>query len=122
MRSGLLYLMLVMVFVLMVLVFFSTFPVRNEVVVIIPRAVSHMPYQSNYQPSWLKLVLGFNNTVRWVNLDDHMHTVTGYNNTFSSPELNLYDTYVYTFTKTGIYRYRCPPHPWMEGVITVVEE
>ena len=93
---------------------------HGPVTVIIPRAVSHLPYSSNYWPSTITVVLGINNTVKWINLDDHMHTVTAIDWSFHSGELNLYDSFVFMFTEPGEYRYRCLPHPWMEGVVKVV--
>lgn len=93
----------------------------GEAVVIIPKSVSHMPYGSTFWPSTIKVVIGINNTVRWVNMDDHMHTVTAIDWSFYSDELNLYDEFVYTFTRAGVYKYRCLPHPWMVGVVEVYE-
>ena len=94
---------------------------RREVVIVIPKAVSHMPYSSTFWPSSVKVVIGVNNTVRWVNMDDHMHTVTAMDWEFNSGELNLYDDFTYVFTKAGRYRYRCLPHPWMVSVVEVYE-
>jgi len=91
----------------------------GEVVVVIPKAVSHMPYSSNFWPSYIRVVIGVNNTVKWVNLDDHMHTATALDWSFHSGELNLYDTFTFIFTQKGTYRYRCLPHPWMEGIVEV---
>jgi len=92
---------------------------RGVVVVIIPRAVSHMPYNSNFWPAYIKVFIGVNNTIKWVNLDDHMHTVTEVDWSFHSGELNLYNTFTLKFTQKGTYRYKCLPHPWMEGIIKV---
>ncbi len=92
----------------------------SEVVIIIPKAVSHMPYNSNFWPSRVKVTIGVNNTVKWINLDDHIHTVTSVNWLFHSEELNLYDVFIYVFHEKGVYRYMCLPHPWMEAVVEVV--
>lgn len=93
----------------------------GEVVIVIPRAVSHMPYGMNFWPSTVRLVLGVNSTVRWINLDDHVHTVTSSDWSFHSGELNLYGSFVYRFTEPGEYSYVCLPHPWMQGVVVVRE-
>ncbi|HIQ29678.1 MAG TPA: amicyanin [Candidatus Caldiarchaeum subterraneum] len=95
---------------------------QSTVVIIIPRGVGHLPYSHSFLPSYITVVIGVNNTVTWINLDDHMHTVTAYNWSFSSPELNMYDSFTFTFTEEGEYRYRCLPHPWMEGVVKVVKK
>ncbi len=93
----------------------------GEVVIVMPKAVSHMPYSMNFWPSTVRVVLGVNSTVRWINLDDHMHTVTSTDWTFHSGELNLYDSYAYTFRSPGEYAYVCLPHPWMQGIVVVDE-
>ncbi|MDJ0269503.1 MAG: hypothetical protein NXY59_02950 [Aigarchaeota archaeon] len=91
------------------------------VVVTIPRGVAHLPYIANYWPPTIKVVIGINNSVKWINMDDHMHTVTSDNWSFHSGELNLYDSFIYTFTKPGVYGYSCMPHPWMRGYVEVRE-
>jgi plastocyanin len=93
----------------------------GEVVILIPRAVSHMPYGMNFWPSTVRVVLGVNSTVRWINLDDHVHTVTSSDWSFHSGELNLYDSFAYTFRSPGKYVYFCLPHPWMQGIVMVDE-
>jgi len=93
----------------------------GEVVIVMPRAVSHMPYGMNFYPSAVRVVLGVNSTVRWINLDDHMHTVTSSDWSFHSGELNLYDSFTYSFRSPGEYVYFCLPHPWMQGVVVVDE-
>ena len=93
----------------------------GEVVIVIPKSVSHMPYGMNFWPSTVRVVIGVNNTVRWINLDDHMHTVTSSDWSFHSGELNLYSSFVYRFAEPGEYPYVCLPHPWMQGVVVVHE-
>ena len=93
----------------------------GEVVILIPRAVSHMPYGMNFWPSTVRVVLGVNSTVRWINLDDHVHTVTSSDWGFHSGELNLYDSFAYTFRSPGKHVYFCLPHPWMQGIVVVDE-
>ncbi|HIH93723.1 TPA: cupredoxin family copper-binding protein [Methanosarcina acetivorans] len=56
-------------------------------------------------------------TVRWTNLDLFTHTVTGPD--FSSGTLRDGDSYEFTFTREGTYRYYCSIHASMEGVVTV---
>ena len=109
---------------LIVLAILTQYSSRHEavVVVVIPRSVSHLPYSSNYWPSSIKVVIGINNTVKWINLDDHMHTVTETSWRFYSRELNMYDSFVMVFTEEGEYRYVCLPHPWMQGVVKVVKK
>ncbi len=42
--------------------------------------------------------------------------------TFSSPVLSHADKFSFTFTKSGTYKYYCPLHPYMTGVIEVVPQ
>lgn len=56
-------------------------------------------------------------TVRWTNLDLFTHTVTGPD--FSSGTLRDGDSYEFTFTREGTYRYYCSIHASMEGVVIV---
>ncbi|AKB32282.1 Copper binding protein, plastocyanin/azurin family [Methanosarcina siciliae HI350] len=56
-------------------------------------------------------------TVRWTNLDLFTHKVTGPD--FSSGTLRDGDSYGFTFTREGTYRYYCSIHASMEGVVIV---
>ncbi len=60
-------------------------------------------------------------TVRWVNEDRALHTVTseGSGGPLASEELGRGDTYEYTFRKPGRYDYYCVVHPFMKSGITV---
>ena len=60
-------------------------------------------------------------TVRWVNEDRALHTVTseGSGGPLASEELGRGDTYEYTFREPGQYDYYCVVHPFMKSGITV---
>jgi plastocyanin len=58
-------------------------------------------------------------TVTWKNLDDDPHTATADDKTFDSKGLAQGDTFSFTFTKPGTYRYHCSVHPFMKATITV---
>jgi len=80
------------------------------------------PQQENfYVPKDIRVIMGVNNTVIWVNREvlDVAHTVTHDNRVFDSglfgPGLN----WSYTFREVGVYRYHCIPHPWMRGSVAV---
>lgn len=82
-------------------------------------------------------VLGISNRVVWTNEDTVAHTVTsddGYvdkiNGAFDSLKqkerlkggyLLEGQTFDFTFTRAGEYRYHCEPHPHMQGLIEIVE-
>lgn len=79
-----------------------------------------------YSPRDLTVPVG--TTVRWVNGDAMVHTVTSgttdasvgtADGRFDSGFLNPGDSFTFTFTFAGTYDYFCLPHPWMTGTITV---
>ena len=57
--------------------------------------------------------------VRWVNKDSVAHTVTGSHGGPDSPALEKDKEYAYTFNETGVFDYRCKPHPVMQGAVQV---
>jgi plastocyanin len=89
-----------------------------------------------YTPAQITILAG--TTVTWTNRDADGHTVTEGNpnapkqptaRTFDSSNeqtggaykmLGKGDTYSFTFTQAGTYRYYCIPHPYMIGTIVVV--
>lgn len=75
----------------------------------------------SYSPERVTVVLGFNNTIKWINQDISSHTITDDDGGFTSPLLNPGASWSYTFREPGTYRYHCNPHPWMKGVIEVVK-
>jgi plastocyanin len=75
-----------------------------------------------YTPADITVVIGVNNTVKWTNNDNMPHTVTASDGSFDSGNLNPGATYIYTFTKAGVYHYTCTYHSWMHGTVTVVTE
>ncbi len=75
-----------------------------------------------YTPTDITVVIGVNNTVKWTNNDNMPHTVTASDGSFDSGNMNAGATYLYTFTKPGVYHYVCTYHNWMHGTVTVVSE
>ncbi len=75
-----------------------------------------------HTPTDITVVIGINNTVKWTNNDNMPHTVTSSDGSFDSGNLNPSATYVYTFTKAGVYHYTCTYHNWMHGTVTVLTE
>ena len=59
--------------------------------------------------------------VTWVNKDEEPHTVTSVNKDvpFKSAGLDTDDTFSFTFTKPGTYKYFCSVHPHMVATIVV---
>jgi plastocyanin len=65
------------------------------------------------------LVVKPGTTIVFINDDDEPHTVTARDNTFDSKGLDTNDKYTRTFTETGVIKYFCTIHPYMQGVIEV---
>jgi plastocyanin len=65
------------------------------------------------------IVIRAGQAIRWTNLDVEIHTVTADNLSFTSPRMNLGDTFTMTFMQPGTYPYFCEPHPFMHGTVEV---
>jgi len=80
----------------------------------------------NFSPAKIRVVVGVNNTIVWVNNDPIQHTVTSTSvpsgaSSFDSNTFNEGQTYELTLTVPGTYKYDCTLHPsWMTGEIVVV--
>lgn len=102
-------------------------PTGKSSTVIIPDGAST---GMNYTPKVIKVAVGVNSTVRWVNQDAVLHSVAadnaddpsfyaathGENLTFIQPG----ESFEYTFTKPGMYDYHGEPGPWMQGTVLVI--
>lgn len=76
----------------------------------------------DFQPHNIKVKVG--TTVTWTNEDDARHDVTPdeVSDDFTGSELlEKGESYSFTFTKSGTYSYNCSPHPYMKGVVEVIE-
>ena len=69
-----------------------------------------------FTPAELNLKVG--DTVTWTNHDDIPHTVVSAGK-FRSKALDTNDSFTFTFTAAGEYRYFCSLHPHMTGMIKV---
>ena len=96
-------------------------------IVLIPYGV-YSNQKLNFEPANLKIVIGINNTVRWVNKDYTLHTISAVTSptnasSFHSTPVFQGGSFEYTFTVPGTYEYYCPWHPgWMRGTVTVVQQ
>ena len=72
-----------------------------------------------YLPGPIKVPPG--TTVRWVNEDRALHTVTseGPGGPLESEELGRGDAYEHTFREPGRYDYYCVVHPFVKSGVTV---
>ena len=69
-----------------------------------------------FSPATLKVKVG--DTVTWTNHDDIPHTVVSAGK-FRSKAMATDNTFSFTFTSAGEYKYFCSLHPHMTGTITV---
>jgi plastocyanin len=71
-----------------------------------------------YQPAALTVAEG--DTVTWTNSDHAPHTVTSEGSgPLDSPNMQMGDTWSFTFTQAGTYPYYCVIHPDMQGSVEV---
>jgi len=87
----------------------------------------------NFEPKSARGIIGLSNQIAWTNEDIFAHTVTSdapayvdqINGKFDSLVRGSLimpgETFEFTFTKVGTYRYHCEPHPWMKGTIEIIE-
>jgi amicyanin len=69
-----------------------------------------------FTPPELKVKVG--DTVTWTNHDDIPHTVVSAGK-FRAKTMDTDDTFSFTFTAAGDYKYFCSLHPHMTGMIKV---
>jgi plastocyanin len=137
-RSSILIIILVFG-ILFSLLYFSALPttIPRVVTVVIPEgSSSESSEHNNFEPSVITVVIGVNNTVRWINEDTVPSTVLASSdgdpdflrateekrnsdNPFLMPNG---DTFEYTFTKEGRFDYHSEPHPWKQGAVIVLPQ
>ena len=69
-----------------------------------------------FTPPELKVKVG--DTVTWTNHDDIPHTVVSAGK-YRSKTMDTDDSFTFTFTAAGDYKYFCSLHPHMTGMIKV---
>lgn len=90
------------------------------------------PGQSeSFIPKILRVLVGVNSTVFWINDDRALHTVTDGSLAGESPDpvffarANMENilaperSFTFSFTQPGVYEYYCFPHPWMRARVLV---
>ena len=108
--------------------------------IIIPKDSEDQSSGKNYQPDRFVVILGVNNTVRWINEADVGNTVVadnyddpgfanatkseseGYTHLKLTNFLNPGKSFTYTFTKIGYFGFHGEPHPWLHGMVLVLPE
>ena len=94
---------------------------RNTIIVI----PNDPDQQSNFEPSAIKVVLGMNSTVTFVNQDGVSHRLVVEHNSADQVAFQKYvfvpshDSFVYNFTDTGGFWYSDRDMSWMRGYVEV---
>ncbi|MDA4117685.1 MAG: plastocyanin/azurin family copper-binding protein [Thaumarchaeota archaeon] len=97
----------------------------NTTLIIIPKGIADNQSE-NYVPSNVRVKVGVNNSVTWINQDNlSQHTVVMTTIPNGGTQVDLIlgtnETYTVKFTVPGVYDYYCMWHPgWMKGTITVM--
>jgi plastocyanin len=71
----------------------------------------------SFAPSQLEITAG--TAVRWTNQDDIPHNIVADDKSFKSKVLDTNDSFTYTFTQPGTYKYFCGLHPKMTATVVV---
>ena len=66
-----------------------------------------------------QLVVAAGATVRWVNRDEEIHTVSSDEGLFPAAVLDGEQQFSYRFEKPGTFAVHCALHPQMKGVVVV---
>ena len=96
----------------------------NRALVFIPYDPDPSLQQITFEPSIIKVILGVNNTVRWVSEDAVIHRLVG---DFSNPIdferpifIYLDSPFEHTFTEAGEFQYVDRDREWMRGIVLVL--
>lgn len=87
--------------------------------IIIPVNSSLKSNGFTFTPSLVKVVIGTNNTVRWINMDSVTNDITSSFVSFRSGAIESGYAWTHTFDKSGIYHYYSVIHPWLKGIVIV---
>src|SRR6185312_13417074 len=74
-----------------------------------------------FSPSTVKVIIGVNNTVEWINMDGVMNDITSDTGSFKTTLISHGHAWEHLFDKTGTYQYHSAIHPWLKGTVIVVE-
>lgn len=91
-----------------------------EGLVMIEKNASNPLSGKSYFPENSTVVIGWNNTVSWINQDVTPSSVTSNWNLFDSGTILPGANWQHDFECAGNYGYHSDPHPWMKGWIRVL--
>ena len=91
---------------------FSITPTR---VTILPGTMNN----SELFPKQLDVIIGYNNTIKWTNLDDTVYFISSDYGEFETGLIKPNETASFTIYNPGTYGYYAKP--WLTGTVTVLE-
>jgi plastocyanin len=91
-----------------------------EGLIVIEKNASDPSSDKSYSPRNSTVVIGWNNTISWINRDDYPSSVTSDWNLFDSGMILSGNDWKHNFDCAGNYGYHSEPHPWMKGWIRVL--
>jgi plastocyanin len=111
-------------------------PQKQVSIVVIPKDAGNPILEKNFEPKTIKVVIGINNTVEWINQDSTAHALTS-NANYVDPISGSFSTiadlrqtgdgfinpgksFNFTFSQPGSYGYHGEPDPWLQGVVIVL--
>lgn len=100
--------------------------VVNYTTILIPPGSENQASRNSYSPSVANVVIGVNNTVRWVSQSDTADTIVPdmpliqNGKPFGEDLIKPRGSYLFTFTEPGTFTYHTEPHPWMKGTVIVL--
>jgi plastocyanin len=112
----------------------------NVSTLVIPDGSDDPTYGKNFEPGYLVVVLGINNTVQWINHGDMTNRIVvdgqnipGFSGTTSTLAnvqgmtsqpifLKPGESFNFTFTQAGEFGYHAEPHSWLHGWVLVLPQ
>jgi|GEM_PF-3448943 len=98
----------------------NAYKFKNKPVIIIDTAIPYVCGSETFEPTYIRVIIGINNTVTWKNISPFTQSVVAFDGSFSSGPIPPGGEWSYTFTKNGTYKYRSGFYSWVQGSIIVV--
>lgn len=99
----------------------------NYTTVLIPPGSENPSTHNTYSPNVVTVVIGVNNTIRWVSQSDSAVNIIVPDmplqqdgKSFGSDVIKPDGSYQFTFTEPGTFGYHGEPHPWQKGIVAVL--
>lgn len=103
---------------------------QGKTIIVIPYSADPADHSSNFEPTFVKVVLGVNSTVVWTNGDNIRHRLEAdpgfpeHDFVSESGQLYLQPGYSYQleFTKPGLFHFKDMDRAWMQGTVHIVPQ